>query len=611
MSALLRHFTIAAALLIACSAGSARAGKPPAATVTATIDPQSLAAGQGATIQLVTEIPPGLHSHSNKPSKSNFIPFVVAMEPSPIAEFSPPNYPPGENHEYPALGGTLNIYTGRVTVTVSVRVKPDAPAGPAKLNGKVSLQMCDENLCYPPAAVKFAIDVTIAGAATTTAASTAPTTPVPTTTAPATTTPAVASTPKMIDAGEKWSLAYAFGVALVAGLLFNIMPCVLPVLPLKAVGFYEASQHNRARSVALGLVFSAGLISVFALLAMVVLVFRFITWGELFTKGWFIWFIIVPLLTTMGFGLLGGWDFSLPLGVYRFEPRHDTFGGNFFWGALTAILATPCTAPLLPPLLIWASAQPGYVGVPSIIMVGVGMALPYLLLSAMPEVARKFPRTGPFAELFKQVMGLLMLAAATYFAAGRLIHGPQFFWLVVFVIAITSLFLVARTVQLSKNARPVGIASTIAVTMLGGTLWWTAQITGLFSSAGGATSEFVEFTDDKFRQARDAGKPVLVKFTANWCSTCQVIEGTVFRDRAVWKALESRGFEVLKVDFSTSQEIPGHDLLLKLNPAGGIPLTAIYPAGRENPIVLSSVYNSTELLAALDSVDSTARAAAQ
>src|SRR5439155_25068290 len=192
----------------------------------------------------------------------------------------------------------------------------------------------------------------------------------------------------------------------------------------------EAAQHNRGKSFALGLVFSLGLIAVFAILALVVLVFHFASWGSLFSEGWFVW-SLVALLIVLAAGLLGGWNLSLPLGVYTFEPKHDTFGGNFFWGALTAVLATPCTAPLLPPVLAWASLQPAAIGVIAMLMVGVGMALPYLILSALPEIARKFPRTGPWAELFKQMMGFLLIAAAAYFAGGRLVHGPQFWWLVV------------------------------------------------------------------------------------------------------------------------------------------------------------------------------------
>src|SRR4029079_4516340 len=128
------------------------------------------------------------------------------------------------------------------------------------------------------------------------------------------------------------------------------------------------------------------------------------------------------------------------------------------------------------------------------------------------EVARRFPRSGPWTELFKQMMGFLLLASAAYFGAGRLIHGTEFWWVVTAVVAIAALFLIARTLQLTKNARPVGIAATLAVIMLGGMLWWTARITGLTSPAGAsiADSNWTDYSDEQFESRRKANKPVLV-----------------------------------------------------------------------------------------------------
>jgi thiol:disulfide interchange protein DsbD len=594
------------------------------ADVSAVLSTTALRPGDSAMMAVVINVHPGLHAQSHKPLDPNLIPLVVKLDPNPSATFGEIAYPPGQTTVYPQLGA-VNVYTNRVVVFVPLSVAKDAAVGPTTISGSVRLQACNDSMCFPPETQKFQVDTQIlaAGAATqanqpelftNAPAATQPVNQIqtPQPAAPATAPAAAGAIPPsqppavMTASNEaEWPLTTAYGAAFLAGLLFNVMPCVLPVLPLKAIGFYEVSQHHRARSLMFGFVFSIGLIAVFAVLALLVLVLRVIDWGGLFSKAWFVW-PMVAILTAMGLGLLGAWTTTLPTALYSLEPRHDTISGNFFWGALSAILATPCTAPLLPAVLAWAIARPAYVGVPAMLMVGVGMAAPYLILSAFPELARRIPRVGAWSELFKQMMGFMLLAAVAFFAGGRLVNGPNYWWIIVAVVAVAAIYLVARTVQLTKNSGPVIFNSALAVAMLGGTIAWTARITGLLSPRasvmiGGTsvTAQWNPYSDAFFKQQRDAGKIVLVKFTANWCASCQYIEGTVFQDPAVWNALHADQAVAIKVDL-TEDDAPGKSLLLSLNPAGGIPLTAIYAPGTDHPVVLTSVYTSGELLRTLD-----------
>lgn len=569
------------------------------ATVSAVANYKSIQPGQSGLIGVVLQVRTGYHAQSSKPLDKNLIPLEVKFESSPTVEFSPPQYPPGVIETYPALG-TISVYNGKVTIYVPFKVKADAAAGSTlKLAGSIKFQICNDRTCYQPQDRAISIELPIVAADVKAEPANAdvfekyrPTT------GPATqaasneiTPPPPTPTVVVTDAPPKQGLTTlaAFGSALLAGLLFNIMPCVLPVLPLKAIGFYEAAEHKRSRAFALGLVFSAGIISVFALLACFVIVFKSFAWGDLFSKPGFIWGMVLVLIV-LSIGLLGGWNLSLPLGVYTFEPRHDTFAGNYFWGVLTAVLATPCTAPLLPAVLAWALTHSTGIGVIVVIMVGVGMSLPYLVLSAMPELARRFPRTGPWSELFKQMMGFMLLASAAYFGAGRLIAGGNFWWAVTAVIGISGIFLIARTLQLSPRPRPVAISSIIAVVMIGSMFWWTRTV--LASEAN-----WEPYSTARFEELRSSGKPILVKFTANWCGSCQYVEGTVYRNPSVWRTLKADGFTALKVDL-TLDDAPGKDLLLKLNPSGGIPLTAIW-MDNKSPIQLESIYTTNDLLEAL------------
>lgn len=540
----------------------------PSATVSATLNRSALEPGKEALIAVVIEIPEKLHAQSHTPSQETFIPLDVKVAPAEHLTIGQPRYPPGENKTYPALG-ELNVYEGRVIVHVPVTVATDAKAGPVKIDGTVRLQMCDDSVCYRPANVPFTIDTTIA----------APGTSVSETSA------------ELFAPIASGPIAWGwFATAFFAGLIFNLMPCVLPVLPLKAIGFYEAAQHSRLRSVGLAVAFSIGIVAIFAVLAVLILVTGQLTWGQQFSNPWFVW-SIVAILLVMGLGLMGLFSFRLPTVVYNVTPKHDTVAGNVSFGALTAVLSTPCTAPLFAPLLLWAKTQPTWVGVPAMLTVGLGMASPYLVLSAFPQLARRMPRVGPWSELFKQMMGWLLIGSAVFFAAGRMIPGNAFLWSLVVVASIAAAFMIVRTISLGAGGRGIAIACIIAALLPGATFAYAGHMNGVFSDS----VKWTHFSDAALAEARAKGQPVLVKFTANWCGNCQYIEATVFRDKATIKAIEEGHILPLKADL-TLEGAPGSELLKTLNPTGGIPLTAIYLPNAAEPVQLDSIYTTDTLL---------------
>jgi thiol:disulfide interchange protein DsbD len=328
-----------------------------------------------------------------------------------------------------------------------------------------------------------------------------------------------------------------------------------------------------------------GLVSVFLVLAVLIVALKWLKWGEQFSNPYFAWGAVI-VFVAMAAGLLGLFNVRLPTGVYSLSPRHDTYAGNFLLGALTAVLSTPCTAPLFPSLLLFAASQPVALGVLAMFMVGVGMASPYVLLSAFPELARRFPRTGPFSELVKQMMAFLLLGAAAYFAGGRLFAWPHFWWLVVAVGAAAAVFLVVRTLQLTRRPVAIAVSSVIALALVAGPLWWTISLLG---------ATWRPFDAQVFERERQAGRVVLVKFTANWCLNCQYLEGTVFRDERVVSAIRRNGVIAMKADL-THEGAPGNALLAQITPSGGIPLTAIFTPHRPKPILLGGTFTTPSLL---------------
>lgn len=582
---------IALLAIVALLAGPAPAQPKPdvkqAETKRTVLNVSALRPGDKAMLAVELEIKPGFHAQSHTPSDEAYIKFDLKMDKHPALTFGKPVFPKGEDHEYPDLG-KLNVYTGTVVARVPVEVKGDAPIGDTKITGKVQYQVCDDSVCYPPVSPKFEIKTSIVPAGTEVKPNE------PELFEQAEKKPVAIASPMRIFGRDLTSDAYilAFFAAFLIGIIFNVMPCVLPVLPLKAIGFYEVSQHNRGKSLALGTVFSLGLVASFGGLAMLIVVLQWFDWGQLFTNVWFRGFIIAVLLA-MAVSTFGFFTVNLPTGVYRFTPRHDTYVGNFLFGILTALLSTPCTFGLFVGLLTWALTQPAVIGVTLVMMVGVGMASPYLVLSAFPELARRFPRTGPWAEVVKQMMGFLLLGTALFFAKPfieKLVSEDVFWWALFGVIAIASMFLFAQSVRYGKTLAPRLAAGVVALLMLVPSFLAARQLTY-------HPHDWRPYSDATLAEARST-KVTLVEFTADWCANCKVVEATVLNNRGVAEFLKANDVVMVKADM-TNDDALGRDLLRQLNPVGSIPVSAIYSPNLSEPIVLNGMYSREELRQAI------------
>jgi thiol:disulfide interchange protein DsbD len=603
-----RHPLILLFLLFAAQSASAQAQR---ITVSATLATSNLQRGQQAVLAVVAQIEPGYHAQSHTPLDPALIPFEVRLDPAMGLALLPPQYPAAIVKNFPALG-QLSIYSGKVIVFVPIRVAADAPLTPLTIKGTVSCQICNDQVCFAPQDTPFQISTQIVDASEKispvdqtlfkdfdpTIFATASTQP-QTLTSTAGGSPLATNTPKPV-----WTVAgIAVGnsavlvllVALCIGIIFNLMPCVLPVLPLKAIGFYEAAQHGRSRSIFLGIWFSVGIIVIFGVLALLVVVLRTFQWGEQFSNPIFV-SVITIILLIMAAGMFGAFSFRLPTAVYNITPRHDTISGNIAFGALSAVLSTPCTAPLFPGLLAWAVGQPAWLGVIAMLTVGFGMALPYLVLSAFPNLSRHIPRTGPWSLLLKEMLGFLLLAFAFFFAGGSLFGTRISIWGFTLVIYVAALFLIIRTIFLARRPGPIVSAAVAAVLLAGTTTVVAARLT--LTPAGSEVIPWQPYSETAFASARDSGQVTMVEFTASWCFNCIALEATTFHDPRSGQAVRNARAIALRADL-TDRHAPGWKLLGELNPAGGIPLTAIYAPGSDDPQQLASLYTTQDLVDAL------------
>lgn len=522
-------------LLVACLACTARAEvvKSKYADLTTAVNKTALKPGQEVVIAVQLDVKTHYHAQSHTPSDPNYIAYKVTIDENPAFTVGTPIYPEGEDRDFGVLG-RLNVYVGKSVTYIPITVKADVKAGELKITGSAKYQACDDTVCYAPQTVKFEIVTKAVGA----------------------NDPSEANAPELFKDYHPGRTA-------------TTQATTAPPAAKPAGAAPGAAKGDTG-------------------------------WGAWFSKPWFVW-PVTAILVLMALGMFGLFTFRLPLGVYTIEPRHDTYVGNFLFGILTAVLSTPCTAPLFPGLLAWAvlQAKTGgrFVGVGVITMVGVGMAIPYLLLSAFPELARRVPRTGPWSELVKQLMGFLVLAVAGYFAGQQLLAGNRFMW-VVFAIALAAgIFLILRTAKLMPRPRPIIIAVILAICIGSGTF----ALARTLNKPSVVTWQ--TYSADAVEKANQAGKLALVDLTAKWCANCQWIEATTYADPEAVRALSSKDVAMFKADL-TNEGAPGWAIVNELNPGGGIPLTAIYsPKRAGQPYVLKSIYRTPTLLGALDAAE--------
>jgi thiol:disulfide interchange protein len=572
------------------------------ATYSAELNSSALQVGQTAVAAVVVEIKSGLHAQSHTPLTGtgvNYIKFEVKPDANANIDFLEPIYPAAKLENFGTLG-PQSVYTGRVIVYLPMRVKTGAAVGDLSISGKLTWQACNDHTCFAPSMnrpFEIATRILPATETVTPANGTVFSNFDPRVFAVNAPQDSAALSPagttvdffgKTFTIGKsKFGLAML--VALAVGLLFNLMPCVLPVLPLKVIGFVEASQQSRARCFLLGCVFSLGMICFFGILAQLVVVSRYLQWGQLFSYGWFIWPVVIVLLalTAQMFGLF---EIILPSSVYRVTLTHESIAGNFVFGMFTALLSSPCVAPMFAGILAWALAQPTALGVSAFLMVGFGMAMPYLILSAFPSLVRWIPRTGRWSAILKQTMAFLVLAVAVYFAGGRIASKSTVFLAIFGVICAAMVFMVAQIGRLTKRFPPIAASLVFAAVVV----FIAFSITARF--IGGL--EWQPYSNQAFASARASGKPVLVEFTANWCPNCLSIEATVYRDARTREAINKYDVILIRADL-TSEDAPGWVKVNELNPGGGIPLTAIYSPHGEEPDKLTSLYTSQNLIDAI------------
>jgi thiol:disulfide interchange protein DsbD len=381
----------------------------------------------------------------------------------------------------------------------------------------------------------------------------------------------------LADLGTPALLALLVGVSLIGGFLLNFTPCVLPVIPIKIMGLSQ-SAGSRSKMLLLGFVMFMGVLAFWSVFGFLFAFLKqFNTVSELFQQWWFT--IGVGLIVAaMAVGMCGLFAVKLPNWVYAINPKHDSIHGSFGFGIMTAVLATPCTAPFMGTALAGSTQlEKDWLVLAVFIAIGVGMGLPYLVLAAFPKLVEKVPRTGPGSELLKQVMGLLMLGAAAFFIGSGInvvisdgTSAPsKIFWLIVglFVIA-SGVWLIWQINKLAKSAGKRGVFSVLGMVLI------LSGVAGSYLLTRKPPIDWVYYTPELLETALEKDKVVVLDFTADWCNNCHFLEATVLNPKPVSDLLNADDVVAMKVDITSPSNVDGTDLLVEM---GGkqIPLLVV------------------------------------
>jgi len=402
--------------------------------------------------------------------------------------------------------------------------------------------------------------------------------------------------PRYIESSNITGLIQAIIFGLIAGFILNFMPCVLPVVSLKIMSFVKHAGESRRELVKLGSLFSLGILTSFLALALLASFFGY-GWGGLFQHRLFL-IIMTGFVFVLALSMFEVFTISAPsISGKAAQVRDNRYSDAFIKGLLATLLATPCSGPFLGGTLAWALTRPPHIIFIIFMSVGVGMALPYFILTVRPPLLKLIPKPGEWMRTFENIMGFLLIFTAVYLISilDSSLHLPMAAFLA---------FLAAAFWQYGRfgalfQPRWKRIASTAALIAIitGGYFF---SFTFLTAEEGTVQLSSSAFSEERILANRDSGRISMVKFTADWCPNCKFVEKVSLYTPAVEGAIRNSGIDFMIADI-TVKNAAAEALMEKLG-SRSIPFLAILPPGADfsRPICLRDIYSEKDVLRAID-----------
>ncbi|MHC5089078.1 MAG: protein-disulfide reductase DsbD family protein [Planctomycetota bacterium] len=522
--------------------------------------------------------------------------------------FSPAIFP---EHEYfnDAVKGKIEVFVGNFTVFIPLAGEPVLNAAKPK-NATVTIEgiACTSELCLSPFTEKISTPINLmfdewpsidfkAGDLQ----ETAPVVPDP--------QPETDTAVAVVDTGlsgilADWnnssdaetasskSVLWYFLLAILAGLSINIMPCVLPVIPLIIMRLVGQAKESGPRRVALGFSFCGGIVLFFAAFAVISVVIKLSTGVAIdlnsiyrnptavITLFLFIVFFALVLLDIL--------VITLP-GSVSGHQSGGGFAGSIGMGFFAGILSTPCSGAIIGAVLVWAQTQHPAVSSTALVLMGVGMALPYALLVSVPKLLDYVPKPGTWMDIFKKTGGFLLLIIAAKFMLAGLTKDHMLNVILYGVVFSFCVWMwgtwVSFSTPKSKKRLVRGVALVIAVTA---GLW-------LLPAPEAPQMDWQQYEPAVVQAALENDQPVLIKFTADWCTNCKIVDKNVYQDPATAAFLAQKGFVAIKADTTqkTYQATVDYNTIFK--GAGSVPNTVLLNPDKKTITNIRGIFTPEDL----------------
>ena len=480
--------------------------------------------------------------------------------------------------KFTVLGQTSDGYEGTTTLWSTIVRKDESVSLPFEIKADVSFGPCDDEVCYFPEKQTL--------------------------TASAEHLPPVGEVETVAIEAYSGSLIGLLLAAFIGGLILNIMPCVLPVIGIKILGFAEHAGESRATLRLMGWAYTLGILVSFWALGAAVIAIKAAT-GEALGQGFQLQnsgFVLgmIMLIGMLGVSMLGVFHFDVGSGVYSKASKltgGQGLGSAFFNGLLATLLATPCSAPFLGPAMAYAFSQTAMMTLVVFTAVGLGLAFPFIVLTHVPGWLDRLPKPGAWMETFKQVMGFVMLGFTAWLLNVFMAlkgHDAGSWAVVLLVLGGFCGWIFGKFHGPASDAKSRLRAKVLLALVV--VFGWFYLVQGKIYGDG-SPIDWEYFVDGGYEEALETEQVVFVDVTADWCFTCQVNLGSIIEKKPMVKLIEELEVKSVKADWT--HPVPEITSYLDSLNRRSVPTYVVYGADRSKPYVIPDPLTKEKLETAL------------